>query len=912
MTGKTISTTLSHAVTISTSFPSPLTITSTGAIEPGADSGTALIVPEEAALVTIVNHGIIAAAAGAAGTYLGDAGYNAVGLYSGTTLNNTGTIRAGTGGASNTLAGAGGVGIDVQAAAIVVNSGLVSGGQGGFGNTATGVAGGGGIGVLLATAATLTNSGSIAGGGAGSDYQLGAGAGGGAGVSAGSEAYIHNTGAILGGGGGDTNKESNDATGGGYGVILGQGGSLVNSGNIVGGAGGGNQYTYRGGTGGTGISLQQATVQNTGAIAGGGGGYGTDDGGGSGGNGALLSDCSSFNNGGTLSGGNGYRGIETGGNGGDGILVEDGSTLANTGHITGGGGGLASYSYGNGGGGGIGVSIDSGSLINHGTINGGGAGSSYGVTAEENPFGTFGNVGGFGVDASNNAEPGIGLNIVNYGLIRGGSGDYISGYAGTATQGGAGVAVFTGTLVNHATIIGGTGGSANHRAGSSAYANTGGTGLIVYAQATNSGTIIGGAGGTDNFDGGAGGLGVLIEGGTFVDSGVVKGGAGGSDGNPGASGYAVYLSGNMAGTLVLDPGASFVGDVVAATTAANVLELAGSSIGTLSGIGTEFLGFSQISFASGSTRAVEGSIQSLGTIDGFAAHDTIILDDYTANLALIGLGGQSISLTNGTTADDIKLNAATAKDYIFSDGNGKTTIAAAGTLAHTIGTGSAQFVLLGGTSDNSKLTGTGMETVDNGGTASQSTIAGGTLVLDIGAHIANGVSFGTPTGGELIIDSTHMPTATISSFAVGDTIKLAGVVYNSNDMVTVATAGTVTIETPGVNYNLDIAGATVGETDFHFGTGSVLTRSAMPKMTFLAPDAAGAAAQEMWRSGTADTGLFVSPTSPEAVHFGLGGGGVLIATLEPTLIHGIGDRAFRLSNEVKLDALLAHHGVAPF
>ena len=108
------------------------------------------------------------------------------------------------------------------------------------------------------------------------------------------------------------------------------------------------------------------------------------------------------------------------------------------------------------------------------------------------------------------------------------------------------------------------------------------------------------------------------------------------------------------------------------------------------------------------------------------------------------------------------------------------------------------------------------------------------------------------SGGEFTIDSPSMPTAIISGFAAGDKIKLAAVTYASSDTVSVKTAGVVTISAGGKAYNLNIAGAKAGETDFVFGSGSLLTKTAeQPKMAF-------AAAQP-----TAAPGSFVLPPLAE-------------------------------------------------
>ncbi len=118
-------------------------------------------------------------------------------------------------------------------------------------------------------------------------------------------------------------------------------------------------------------------------------------------------------------------------------------------------------------------------------------------------------------------------------------------------------------------------------------------------------------------------------------------------------------------------------------------------------------------------------------------------------------------------------------------------------------------------------------------------IKGGTLNTTY-SSFSDGITFDGK--GELIIGSTVMPTTTISGFAAGDEIQLAGVKYHAGAKVKVKEAGVVEIIDGGATYSLNIAGATVGDTDFSFGKGSVLTTSAKAKMEFLRPENSGVAA----------------------------------------------------------------------
>jgi autotransporter-associated beta strand protein len=174
-----------------------------------------------------------------------DAGYGALLMGSGATLNNSGVIGGGAGG--NGGAGSGGVGGDggsgggtvFGVGSTISNSGTMRGGQGGNGgNGANGGAGGEGIrGQFLA----LANSGTISGGGGGSG---GAGIGGsrsggngGVGVS-GVFFSLSNSGEISGGNGGAGGGgfTGSGAPGlGGVGIVSEGGGVITTRGSISGG-----------------------------------------------------------------------------------------------------------------------------------------------------------------------------------------------------------------------------------------------------------------------------------------------------------------------------------------------------------------------------------------------------------------------------------------------------------------------------------------------------------------------------------------------------------------------------------------------------------------------------------------------------------------------------------------------------
>ena len=125
--------------------------------------------------------------------------------------------------------------------------------------------------------------------------------------------------------------------------------------------------------------------------------------------------------------------------------------------------------------------------------------------------------------------------------------------------------------------------------------------------------------------------------------------------------------------------------------------------------------------------------------------------------------------------------------------------------------------------------------VSAGGTVKNCRIRGGKLVVASGSVTSGNVKF-VGSGGTFEIGSQDLPSATISGFAPGDQIILDDS-FNGSGTVTVNTPGVVTISAGGSEYNLNIAGATVGETDFVFSA-ETLTKTAAPQTAAITPDTA--------------------------------------------------------------------------
>jgi len=206
--------------------------------------------------------------------------------------------------------------------------------------------------------------------------------------------------------------------------------------------------------------------------------------------------------------------------------------------------------------------------------------------------------GGIGIvvndgSITGNTTSSIGVCLGDGGSVTNQSGATISGYTGVdLTSGGAvtnaasasitgvyegvGISGGAGTLVNYGNIVGTGIGSVGAILGSG--------GSITNAAAAS---IAGDAFGVD-----------LSASGTLTNAGTVIGN----------SGTAVYLGGTGSNRLVLDPGYGLSGIAIGGTSATNMLELASAaSAGTLSGLGTEFVDFSQTTIDADASWVLNGA-----------------------------------------------------------------------------------------------------------------------------------------------------------------------------------------------------------------------------------------------------------------------------------------------------------------
>jgi hypothetical protein len=640
---------------------------------------------------SVTNAGLISGGeAKGASTYAAQGGVGV--LVNGGTLTNAATITGGPGGYKTAL---GGLGVVVLAGSVINNSAIYGGESnatigagaslagGSLTNTMT-IAGSDGVdvgaeaagenvyvgnsgaisglladGVSLATAARVVNSGSIGGAATGVYFGAGGGAGGsltnqaGGRISGGTIGVSLDDASLTNALGGTIVAATLYPAGGGYvvtassgtvlnlGALLGEHdatGVRLNGGSVVNGSATDTAARIVAGSDGAGAALTGGSLSNFGTISGGGGYTGA----GSGKNAGVALIGASASNQGAVVGGYGAGGHyvvesgtgQTGYTGAAGVVLTD-STLANGGTITGGVGGMGGGGFygssqpGAGGQGGVGMLLISGYLGSTGLIIGGagGPGGTQGINPGVGPTGDGG--GGARVDGGSMTNSGT----VSGAAVPGGTGVY-------------GLYLAAGAVTNHGTIQGSSGAS---------YV-IGGTGVTVTGGALDNTGLIAGGNGAGGFYNESGGTGLYLTGATATTSGTIAGGAIGLGqlNRFGAAGDAV-LFGSVAATLIIDPGASFNGQVVANGAVVDVLDLASAaSTGTLSGLGSEYNGFVQVTidrdatwqFTGTDSLAAGATITNSGTLidDGALINNgVIVLDPSTMNVgSLFGTGSVTV------------------------------------------------------------------------------------------------------------------------------------------------------------------------------------------------------------------------------------------------------------------------------
>ena len=244
----------------------------------------------------------------------------------------------------------------------------------------------------------------------------------------------------------------------------------------------------------------------------------------------------------------------------------------------------------------------------------------------------------------------------------------------------------------------------------------------------------------------------INDGATLVNAGTIIGG----DSGRSSRNYAVHFGG--AGALVIENGASFEGAVVGH--GQTVLELAGIGSSALTGIGTEFTDFDQISFASGAAWSIAGNSSGLAsgeTISGFARGDAIILDSFAATSATFATG-TGLILGNGSISETIDLtgsftpSGSDALQFVSNGGNTTITLGqnAASGSSHIIASLVTTPVTLASPAYQAELTITGSGTVAPslaGATAVTLLASAANTLLNQGV-IAGSAGTGSANGGD--------------------------------------------------------------------------------------------------------------------------------------------------------------------
>ncbi|HEV2335207.1 MAG TPA: hypothetical protein VGS13_06910 [Stellaceae bacterium] len=444
--------------------------------------------------------------------------------------------------------------------------------------------------------------------------------------------------------------------------------------------------------------------------------------------------------------------IATGQFGGAGVRLEAGGAVVNSGSAA----LISGSSFGVEVSGGLGAVTNSGAIAGLYTglylQDGGGVtneasgvitGSNAGVLVS-------GGAGGINNSGSISASTGVGVELslggtlVNSGVVAGtdnctatyqqtspGSAYYLSYMTGRS---GVGIELDTaGSVVNFGTVsgIGETTIQSQSYYGSIISVSSAPSGIGVYLTA--GGSVTNAAGGLIEGNG----VGIDIAGGpgTVINAGTISGGGG----------TAVEFAGGY-NLVVVDPGAVFQG-IVNGGTGNDTLELAGGAgIGTLSGLGTQYLGFSVVTVDAGARWVLSGS----NTIDA-----GVTLDDRGS----VTVEGATTGGGNAEISGDGTLEFAAGSDAAVTFDAG-----ASGMLKLDRSAGFAGTIAGFGAGDLLDLGDIAFSTNDTLGFTENAAGTGGTLTLGDGTHTASlallgqyaaaGFAIGADAEGAMLITYT--------------------------------------------------------------------------------------------------------------------------------------------------------------
>jgi hypothetical protein len=308
-------------------------------------------------------------------------------------------------------------------------------------------------------------------------------------------------------------------------------------------------------------------------------------------------------------------------------------------------------------------------LADGGSVTNSGQGSIFGGISGIDIAGGTGTVSNTGTILTTTLQ-GNGVALEAGGTVTNGAGGSLYGdFSGISVYGGAG-------FVTNGGAIGAVGlnGYGVYLAAGGTVTNTGSiTGSYVgvstaagsTATVTNANYIYGAEAGIKSLGGGlvtnlAGALvlsvttAVTMDGGTVDNAGTIEASS--------ATGTAVSFAAGEANDLVVEAGAEFIGAVTGGG-AGSVLTLGTESVGamgTVSGIGSQITGFDTITFDSGQTWSLAGTLSAFNgdVVTGFALGDTIVLDGVTGLSTSFDAGTGVLSLTEGGTTNTLHFEGA--------------------------------------------------------------------------------------------------------------------------------------------------------------------------------------------------------------------------------------------------------------
>lgn len=307
-------------------------------------------------------------------------------------------------------------------------------------------------------------------------------------------------------------------------------------------------------------------------------------------------------------------------------------------------------------------------LADGGSVTNSGTGTIFGGTGGIDIAGASGTVTNTGSILTTTLQ-GNGVALENGGTVtNSGSGSLYGDFSGVSIYGGIGLVTNSATIgaigLNSYGIYLGAGGTVTNTAGGSVIGSYGGIATgVAAATISNAGYVYGA---TTAINAGAGGIvtnmagaeilslttAVSMNGGTVINAGTIDASSTG--------GVAVSLAGGVAERLVVEAGATFVGAVTGGG-AGSVLELGAEptgTTGTLAGIGGQITAFDSITFDSGDTWSVAGTIAAFNgdIVAGFTTGDSIVLDGVTGLSSSFDAQTGTLSLVNGATTDTISFS----------------------------------------------------------------------------------------------------------------------------------------------------------------------------------------------------------------------------------------------------------------